>query len=145
LPLNKLKARRSLESETTIKSQRRKRKLPKVVRRKLHSPRLLQKHQLLMAKRNKEKEITENKRKVRPMTVRQRGLSSQNIELKVKREKIKSLRKEKLQLQAKEKREIENQRIKRKMNKKMVNRPKMDQVSQSIESKEKRPKRKERK
>ena len=98
-----------------------------------------------MAKRNKEKEITENKRKVKPMTVRQRGPSNQNIELKVKREKIKSLRKEKLQLQAKEKREIENQRIKRKMNKKMVNRPKMDQVSQSIESKEKRPKRKERK
>ena len=71
-----------------------------------------------MAKRNKEKEITENKRKVKPMTVRQRGLSNQNIELKVKREKIKRLRKEKLQLQAKEKREIENQRIKRKMNKK---------------------------
>ena len=54
-------------------------------------------------------------------------------------EKIKRPRKEKLQLKAKEKREIENQKIKRKMDKKMVNMP-MDHQSQNIESREKRQK-----
>lgn len=111
----KLKERRSLDAETTIRSLRRKRKLQKAVRHQLHSLRLHQRHQLLMAKRNKEKEITGNKRKVKPLTVKQR-VSNQNIELRVKRVIIKRLRKEKLQLKVKGKREIENQRIKRKMN-----------------------------
>ena len=77
-----------------------------------------------------------------PMTVRMEP-SNQNIELKVKRETIKRL--EKLQPKANQKREIENLEIKKIMNKKMVNRPKTDQESQNIESKEKRHKKKAKK
>jgi len=77
------------------------------------------------------------------MTVRMEP-SNQNIELKVKRETIKRL--EKLQPKANQKREIiENLEIKKKMNKKMVNRPKTDQKSQNIESKEKSHKKKAKK
>lgn len=142
LLLTKLKERRSQDAGTTIRSLRRKRKLQRVLSQWLQLLRLLQEQQLLMeAKRNRKGEIIGNKRKAKPMMVKQRGLSSQSIELKAKTVETKMPRKLKLQLKAKAKRETENQEIKKKMDKKMV--MKMDQVSQSIESKEKRQKRTE--
>ena len=105
----------------------------------------LQEHQLLMEVRRNKRErerITGNQRRVRPPMVRQTALSNQNIELRVKREKIKKPKKERLQQKAKVKSEIENQRIRNKMVKKMAKMLRMDQMSLSIESREKRPRKK---
>lgn len=77
--------------------------------------------------------------------VRQKALSNQNIELKVRRAKIKRPKKEKLQLKAKAKSVIENQRIRNKMVKKMAKMLRTDQMSQSIESREKRLKERKKK
>jgi hypothetical protein len=118
-----------------------------VLKLKLQPLRPLQEHQLLMAKRNKRgrERITGNQRRVRPPMVRQKALSNQNIELKVRRAKIKRPKKEKLQLTAKAKSVIENQRIRNKMVKKMAKMLRTDQMSQSIESREKRLKERKKK
>jgi len=92
-------------------------------------------------KRERER-ITGNQRRARPPMVRQTALSNQNIELRVKREKIKKPKKERLQQKAKVKSEIENQRIRNKMVKKMAKMLRTDQMSLSIESREKRPRKK---